>query len=136
MTKADWGKRPSDEGAPNRITGTMSFSARSVLGGGAHTVSSMLEGLYLSVLDISTDGYSSRHSPSSVSEAKMLRSKQLEQQLEFEHAIAEHVKPLVLILRDLFFQPTSVTLRLYNEEVTAEDVHERCMSIIPDIKLD
>ena len=47
--------------------------------------------------------------------------------------LQEMSNPLVLSLWDLFFQPTSVTLRLYNEKVTAADGHERCMSIIPDI---
>ena len=114
----------------------MSYSAFSVLHGGAHTVCSMLEGLYLSVLDISTDGHSTRHPPTSVSKARIQRSEQRTQQLEDEHAIAPKFKLLVLSLRDLFFPSTSDLMRGYNRKATAAEVHELCKGFMPDIEID
>ena len=97
-------KRHSDGGAPNKITGTMLYSPLSVLDGGAHTVCSMLEGLYLSVLYISTDGKAGifRNPPRTVQRAKEQRLTQLLLRQDDEHFMAESLRPLLLNLRDLF----------------------------------
>lgn len=136
MAEDDWEEGPGVKGAPVAVAGTITFSALSVLHGGPHTVCSMLEGLYLSVLDISSEGRSTKAPPPSVRKARMQRSSQLGPQLEYEHDIAEHVKPMVLGLQNLFFQPTSGIIRQYNERVTAADVHAICKYFVPNIMVE
>ena len=57
MQVADaWPHLPSPTGTPTAITGTPMFAAVSVLEGGAHSESSMFEGLFYSLLDICRRG--------------------------------------------------------------------------------
>ena len=137
-TKDDWTKRHSDGGAPNTITGTMLYSPLSVLDGGAHTVCSMLEGLYLSVLYISTDGKAGifRNPPRTIQRAKEQRLTQLLLRQDDEHLMDEKLRPLLLNLRDLLYQPGSGITRTYNQDVTPDDVHNVCQKVVSTVKLD
>ena len=131
-------KRHSDGGAPNKITGTMLYSPLSVLDGGAHTVCSMLEGLYLSVLYISTDGKAGifRNPPHTIQRAKEQRLTQLLLRQDDEHFMAESLRPLLLNLRDLFYQPGPGIIRGYNDQVTPDDVHNVCQQVVSTVKFD
>ena len=137
-TKDDWTKRHSDGGAPNKITGTMLYSPLSVLDGEAHTVCSMLEGLYLSVLFISTDGKAAnfRKPPRTIESAKQQRLTHLLLRQDDEHLMHETLRPLLLNLRDLFYQPGSALTRTYNQDVTPDDVHNVCQKVVPIVELD
>ena len=139
MSKDDWTqKRQSDGGAPNNITGTMLYSPLSVLDGGIHTVCSMLEGLYLSVLHISTDGKAAnfRNPPPTIQRAKEQRLTQLLQRQDDEQFMADMLRPLLLNLRDLFYQPVPDTMRSYNVQVTPDDVRKVCKEFAPAIEVD
>ena len=139
MSKDDWTKkRHSDGGAPNLITGTMLYSPLSVLDGGAHTVCSMLEGLYLSVLYISTDGKAGnfRILPRTIERAKEQRLTQLLERQDDERFMAEELRPLLLNLRDLFYQPGSGIIRGYNVQVTPDDVREVCKEFVSTIDIE
>ena len=49
-------KRPQSASSPTGITGTVLWAALSVLEGGQHSLSSMLEGLFISAFSISCNG--------------------------------------------------------------------------------
>ena len=139
MSEDDWtAKRHSEGGAPDKITGTMLYSPLSVLDGGAHTVCSMLEGLYLSVLYISTDGKAGnfRNPPRTIARAKEQRLTQLFQRQDDERFMAEKLRPLLLNLRDLFYQPGSGIIRGYNVQVTPDDVRKVCKEFVSTTELD
>ena len=140
MSKEDWTKkRHSEGGAPNVFTGMMMYSPLSVLRGGAHTVCSMLEGLYLSVLHISTDGRAGnfRKSPGTINRAIQQRMCQLLMNQDDEHVMAVMLRPLVLKLQNLFYQPNPNpnSTRTYCVKVTPDDVRKVCKEFAPTIKV-
>lgn len=138
MSEDDWTKRHSEGGAPNVITGTMLYSPLSVLQGGPHTVCSMLEGLYLSVLYISTGGRAGnfRNPPRTIKRATEQRLCQLLIRQDDEHVMAEMLRPLVLKLQHLFYQPGPDSIRTYCVKVTPGDVRKVCKEFVSTIEVD
>ncbi len=133
----------------NTITGTTLWAPVSVLEGYAHTVSSQLEGLFLSVLSIACDdrldGYkrvgSSTHEWSNFRQAAMLRVDLYE-----ENCIRLHLRALIRALHELFYPmvkpsgkhrvPTDrgFMMREYRMDVTAAEVQAVCLTLCKGLK--
>ena len=128
----------------DNIIGTTLWAPVSILEGYAHTVSSQLEGLFLSILSIACndhlDGYkrvgSSTHEWSNFRQAAMLRRDLLE-----ERRVPIHLRALIRMLHDLFYpmvRPSGVhkvpkdrefMMREYRMDVTAAEVQQVCIDI-------
>ena len=113
------------------FTGTMFWARLSTLEGYAHTISSMLEGLFISVRSISCDGKEFDLASASVSEwATFRRGMMIGAYLSEPERIAAHLLPLVLDLHNLFYPKTaSCDLREYRTDVTAAEVQAVCQSV-------
>lgn len=106
------------------------LAAASTLAGGAHTISSMCEGLFLSILFSSIGG----NLPDAEGLNKGL-SLQLLANLRrgtFSHSVpkdvwgvAEHVAPLILKLHSLFCNDLSIT---YRTHVSAQEIMDACLN--------
>ena len=125
---------PSPTGQPRAITGTLLYAPLSVLEGGPHTESSMLEGLFLSMLHIGCNGkLSHRNVYSSLSLsacANLRRGHLVRPALAEEPVVAPHLWPLVQRLHSLFY-PFHVDLhmRSYRTDVRAADVQAACLAV-------
>ena len=102
----------------------------SVLQGQPHTVSSMLEGLFLSVYNIACDGKLPHHLKGN---AKLLewevyrRGTLTRMQLPKEPSIIRSLRPLIDELHDLFYpRIEGSSARLYSENVTVASFQAAC----------
>ena len=130
-----WDK-PRSAGTLNGITGTVLWAPLSVLEGGLHSVSSMLEGLFISALSISCNGkLDSRHdmNPDRLRHCACLRRGHLTTRALAElPRIESHLKPLIIGLHNLFYplpdceDPKS---RGYNTQVTVDLVQGVCNQV-------
>ena len=116
-----------------RITGTLLYAPLSVLRGEPHTVSSQLEGLFLSVLNLSCNGNT---------HARDIRSHKLEMWEIFRHGaltrlqlleskiIFPHLRPLVHALHDLFYpEEAGAICRRYRKNVSPSEVRAICQRV-------
>ena len=112
------------------ITGTPRYAALSVLEGSEHTVSSMLEGLFISTLDTSCNfRLAGRQQMTSVKWTAVLRRGTLLADTLLESAaIAPELKPFIEALHQLFYPlpADDAKVRGYRTDVTAEDVRAVC----------
>lgn len=131
---ASFDDMPSPTGRVDAITGTPMFAAASTLAGGAHTISSMCEGLFLSILFSSSAG----NLPDAEGFNKGL-SLQLLANLRrgtFSHSIpkdvwgvAEHVAPLILKLHSLFWPLGNDLSKItYRTDVSAQEIMDACLN--------
>ncbi len=141
MTSNGW-KRPRSASSLSSITGTVLWAPLSVLEGGQHSESSMLEGLFISSLSIScSEKLAGRHAmrPTQLKNCALLRRGQLTKpELDELPNIAPNLKPLILLLHDLFYpmalpQGFPLKARTYNSEVTAQMVQELCKTVSLDL---
>ena len=120
--------RPRSASSLIGITGTILWAALSVLEGEQHSLSSMLEGLFISALSISCNGkLHLRHAMSCQSclfvpnlRRGHLTSPKLAELLN----VATNLQPLIIGLHNLFYplnRPND-SFRVYNTEVTLECV--------------
>jgi hypothetical protein len=89
-----------------RITGTLIAAPLSVLRGEPHTVSSMLEGVFLSVLSIACEGKITGYDlmTDKIKKWEYTRAGALQRlELPEEDETVDHLKPLVHSLHDLFY---------------------------------
>jgi len=130
---ASFDDMPSPTGRVDTITGTPMFAATSTLAGEAHTISSMCEGLFLSILFSSSGG----NLPDAEGFCKGL-SLQLSANLRrgtFSPSppkdvwgVAEDVAPLILKLHSLFWPSgNDLSVMRYRQDVTTQDVMDACL---------
>lgn len=99
----------SDSPAANdvqKITGTLIAAPLCVLRGEPHCISSMLEGVFLSILSIACNGKISGYqlATDDIKMWEILRAGALQRlQLVEETKIVDHLRPLVHSLHDLFY---------------------------------
>ena len=132
MSFGQWDK-PRSAGTLNGITGTVLWAPLSVLEGGQHSVSSMLEGLFISALSISCDGkLDSRHDmkPARLRHcARLRRGHLITPTLSELPKIDSHLKPLINGLHDLFYplqDSEDLKSRAYRTQVTVDMVQGVC----------
>lgn len=116
------------------ITGTPRYAALSVLEGSEHTVSSMLEGLFISILDVSCNfRLTGRHQMASVTwTAALRRGTLLAKTLMESHAIQSPLRAFVHALHELFYPlPGGARVRGYRTDVTVEEVQSVCSTCGP-----
>ena len=128
--------RPRCAGTLSGITGTVLWAPLSVLEGGQHSVSSMLEGLFISALSISCNGkLDSRHdmNPGRLRHCAHLRRGHLcTPALSELSSIESSLKPLITGLHDVFYplqDSEDPTYRNYNTKVTVGLVHDVCVQV-------
>ena len=126
--EGSWDKlvKPFSPAALTGITGTILWAPLSVLQGREHSVSSMLEGLFLSALSISCNGrLYARHdmNPDRLYDCAVKRRGHLTSPVLYEQeTIKEHLKPLIAALHNLFYPIQDVEGRRYNTKVTVKGV--------------
>ncbi|DBA90198.1 TPA: hypothetical protein ACH3X1_003501 [Trebouxia sp. C0004] len=132
-------KRPRSASSLTGITGTVLWAALSVLEGEQHSLSSMLEGLFISVLSISCNGkLHLRHAmkPDQLALCANLRRGHLTSpKLAELPNVATHLQPLIIGLHNLFYplnRPTD-SFRGYNTEVTVESVQGVCRQVCSNL---
>ena len=125
--------RPRSADTLSGITGTVLWAPLSVIEGGQHAVSSMLEGLFISALSISCNGkLHSRHdmNPDRPQHCAQLRRGHLSTPALAEvPRIESHLKPLITGLHNLFYplwDSEGTNSRVYNTQVTVELVQGVC----------
>lgn len=100
---------PSPNSVPFKITGTALYLPEDILRGGPHSVSSQLEGLFISMLSLSCDGKlfgrQDSNRVSLQSWAAMRGGAFRRDTLGEEGAIADHLKAFIHDLHDLFYPP-------------------------------
>ena len=131
--------RPRSATSLTGITGTVLWAALSVLEGEQHSLSSMLEGLFISVLSISCNGkLHLRHAmkPDQLALCANLRRGHLTSpKLAELPNVATHLQPLIIGLQNLFYplnRPTD-SFRGYNTEVTLESVQGVCRQVCSNL---
>jgi hypothetical protein len=124
---------PSLTGSPEAITGTMLYAPYSVLNGGPHTVSSQLEGLFISLLGVSCNGRIRGRDLANVGDRNSWIAHRLAQFSSvrgiFLHnaQIAPHLEPLVTRLHALFWKlEEGGSQRLFQSNVNAADFIKVC----------
>ena len=128
----DW-ERPGSANSLTGITSTVLWAPLSVLEGAQHSVSSMLEGLFISALSISCNGkLDLRHAmqPDHLVHCAILRRGHLTTPtlLELSH-IASHLQPLIMGLHNLFYpldKSPNPKFRGYNTQVPGASVQDVC----------
>ena len=119
--------RPRSASSLIGITGTILWAALSVLEGEQHSLSSMLEGLFISALSISCNGkLHLRHAmkPELPLCANLRRGRLTSPKLAELPNVATNLQPLIIGLHNLFYplnRPND-SFRVYNTEVTLECV--------------
>ena len=128
--------RPRSADNLNGITGTVLWAPLSVLEGEQHSVSSMLEGLFISALSLSCNGkLDLRHdmNPEHLRRCAFLRRGHLTTPVLFElPRIESHLKPLIFGLHNLFYPPCNkegIKSRVYNTQFTVELVQGVCEKV-------
>lgn len=120
------------------ITGTLLWAPYSVLLGRPHTMSSQLEGLFISVVYIAADGHvHGRHTPFRTDPAAWAARRRAqfggEQLLDIDN-VAAALRPLVQRLHDLFWPRTAGQLvRGYRDNVTCQEMLAACLALNHDI---
>jgi len=125
------------------ITGTLLWAPLSVLERNAHSVSSMLEGLFISILSISCeekiDGYKLAGSMTISNWATFRRGAMTGRVLSevTERLICSELLQFICGLQDLFYPLRDLlsSLRGYRKDVTGEEVRNLCKSFRPEILL-
>ena len=139
MANNGW-KRPCSGDTRNSITGTVLWAPLSVLEGAQHSESSMLEGLFISVLSISCNRKLVERQlmrPSQLKTCTQLRRGQMTRpDLDELQRIVPHLKPLIMPLHDLFYpkvfpQGFAAKGRAYNTAFTTQMVQDVCKSVHP-----
>ena len=132
-------ERPQSAFSLTGITGTVLWAALSVLEGEPHSVSSMLEGLFISVLSISCKGKLHlwhEMKPDQLALCANLRRGHLTSpKLAELPTVATHLQPLIIGLHNLFYplnRPTD-RFRGYNTEVTLESVQGVCRQVCSNL---
>jgi len=125
----------SPSGALEAITGTMMFAPYAVLCGECHTVSSCLEGLFISIVSISCDGRMHGQSNSGrqdriVWQGIRLAQFGLPQMRDEARNMAPHLWPLVTRLHDLFWSVANRRQRIHQTNVTPEMVQAVCQAFL------
>lgn len=110
QTMAGSWDRPAKPVRPGTVigfTGTLLWAPLSVLQGNEHSVSSMLEGLFISVLSISCNGrlYAwDNMNPDRLHDCAFKRRGHLTSPILYEQdTIQEHLKPFIEALHNLFY---------------------------------
>ena len=136
---ADRWDRPRSASSLMSITGTVLWAALSVLEGEQHSLSSMLEGLFISALSISCHGkLQMQHlmKPDQLALCACLRRGHLTApKLAELPNVATHLQPLIIGLHNLFYplnRPTD-NFRGYNTEVTVELVQGVCRQVCSNL---
>ena len=129
----DWPTRPVRPGTVSDFSGTLVWAPLSVLQGSEHSVSSMLEGLFISVLSISCNGrlYArDEMNPDRLHDSAFKRRGHLTSTILYErHTIQEHLKPLIQALHNLFYPVQDAEGRGYNTQVTVKQVQGVCVQV-------
>ena len=127
---------PSHTRRVDAITGTPMFAAASTLAGGAHTISSMCEGLFLSILFSSSGG----NLPDAEGFNKGLSLQLLANLRRGSFScstpkdvwgVAKDVAPLILKLHSLFWPYASgndSSITMYREDVTTQEIMDACLN--------
>lgn len=118
------------------ITGTLLWAPHSVLVGGPHTMSSQLEGLFMSVVYIAADGHvHGRHSPFQTdleAWAARRRAQFGGEQLLNMNSVCPALRPIVQRLHDLFWPfARGEVMRRYRRDVTCKEVLQACLAVCP-----
>lgn len=125
--------KPVRPGTVTEFTGTILWAPLSVLQGNEHTVSSMLEGLFISVLSISCNGrlYArDEMNPDRLHDCAFKRRGHLTSSILYErHTIQVHLKPLIEALHNLFYPIQDAEGRGYNTKVTVKQVQGVCVQV-------
>lgn len=128
-------ERPRAASSLTGITGTVLWAALSVLDGEQHSLSSMLEGLFISALSISCNGkLHLRHAmkPDQLALCACLRRGHLTSpKLAELPNVATHLRPLIIGLHNLFYplDRSTDSFRAYSTEVTLESVQGVCRQV-------
>ena len=128
-------ERPRSASSLAGITGTVLWAALSVLEGAQHSLSNMLEGLFISALSISCNSkLHLRHAmkPDQLVLCAALRRGHLTApKLAELPDVATHLQPLIIGLHNLFYPHTSPTamFRGYSTDVTLESVQGICKQL-------
>jgi hypothetical protein len=131
---------PSPTGSVRQITGTPLYAPLSILCGEPHTESSMLEGLFISLLDRCSDGkLVDRHDMdfTDLPRAQRARRGSLTGARlgELDH-IPAPLQSFIQSLHDLFYPmaPSSRVLRKYRTDVRFLEVHTVCRRYNENVK--
>lgn len=124
--------RPQSAGTLSGVTSTVLWAPLSVLEGAQHSVSSMLEGLFISALSISCNGkLDSRHDmdPNRLRYCATLRRGHLTTPALCELPCVEsHLKPLIIGLHNLFYPlPDSEDPTYRNYNTSYSRLRARCL---------
>lgn len=119
------------------ITGTMLWILYTILCGNPQSVSSQLEGLFISIYSISCNGrISRRNASSSCNDWARLRLSQFGfEEIGYSERIVPALRPLISKLHDLFWKVGDNKQRFYQRNVTVEQagcmpgVHGRRLSL-------
>ncbi len=132
------GSSAGSNGLPNilRFTGTLLWAPYSVLCGQPHTVSSQLDGLFISIAYISMGGlrWPGRYEGpgNNIDDWQALRLQQFSgKQMWGRMHIAEQLRPLVEGLHELFWVQGGYLNRSYRTDVSVEDVVRVCLAVAP-----
>ncbi|KAK9803027.1 hypothetical protein WJX72_005575 [[Myrmecia] bisecta] len=118
-----------------RITGTLIAAPLSVLRGGLHSISSMLEGVLVSVINLASNSHITGHelSTDNLMKWEIIRAGALHRrQLPEEDKIVDTLKPLVHALHNLFYPlpaESSDDQRSYNKRVTVAQFEAACQAV-------
>lgn len=118
-------------GKVDTFTGTPLFAAATTLAGEGHTISSMCEGLFLSILFSSTGGKmpdaEGFNVGLSLQDSAMLRRGLFMSSIPKDvWGVAEHVAPLILQLHSLFW-PSDNDSFCYKTDVTTQAIMNVCL---------
>lgn len=127
-------ERPSPPGLQH-ITGTLMWAAFSALHREPHSISSDLEGLFISLVYISMDGKGWRGGSYLDNSLEAWQSRRLAQfanrSMENQGFVAEHLRGLVASLHGLFWPLGAAGwMRNYRSDVTVQEVQEVCATVV------
>lgn len=133
VQEQDAGERPSPAGL-HHITGTLRWAPYSAMDGQRHSVSSDLEGLFISVAYIAMDGRGWPGRSDGVGDLDSWRRRRLAQfgcrTIQSEDRVAPHLRPLVQALHGLFWPlAEGASVRSYRTDVSVVEVQNVCMSV-------
>lgn len=120
------------------ITGTPAWAPYSLLLGQPHTMSTQLEGLFISLVHIACDGRGCGQDMLASMDLQSwagLRCRQFATpEMMGEKRMAQALLPLVRRLHGLFWKlPDGGLLRHYQQDVTCEQVLQACLEVCSDI---
>lgn len=130
----NWSELPSTTGKPAAISGTPMYAAVSVLEGGAHTESSMYEGLFYSLLSICRGGLmpdawaSKAKGPEDAANAR--RGYMMKVPPTDMWDVPEDVAAFMRTLHALFWPQPHPNAFTYQTDVTVEEVETVCAQFL------